>query len=224
MARRLIDLSIALAALVILSPLFALAAIGIRLSSCGPVLFRAKRVGLNGKLFRMYKFRTMHLSQEPLTSRITASDDHRVFAFGAWLRRMKIDELPQLLNVLKGEMSIVGPRPEDPEIVEKFYAPAHFETLRILPGLASPGSLYNYTHGEQRIESDDPERCYVELLLPVKLALDIAYVREASLLYDLKIMLRTVRTIAAITIGTKRFPDPPELEKATRLMYPLRHQ
>ena len=224
MARRLIDVALALLALTALSPLFVLAAVGIPLSSSGPVFFRAKRVGRNGRIFSMYKFRTMHITQESFASAITSRRDRRVFAFGGWLRRFKIDELPQLVNILKGDMSIIGPRPEDPHIVDKFYAAAHLETLLVLPGLASPGSLYNYTHGERHVEAEDPERCYVQRVLPMKLALDIAYVREASFVYDVKIILRTIRTIACIAMGTRVFSDPPEMQKATGLIYPTRRQ
>jgi lipopolysaccharide/colanic/teichoic acid biosynthesis glycosyltransferase len=169
----------------------------------------------------MYKFRTMRVGQAA-RSAITARDDRRVFPFGSWLRRLKIDELPQLINVLKGEMSVVGPRPEDPEIVRKYYAPAHLETLRVAPGLASPGSIYNYTHGERLLGGEDAERLYAERLLPVKLALDTIYVREASPLYDLSIIVRTALAIATVAAGKKEFADPPEMWKAKELIAPAR--
>lgn len=220
MVKRLIDVVVASAALLVLSPLFLLAAVGIRLSSPGPVLFRAKRVGRNGTVFEMYKFRTMTAGRAPLASTITAKHDPRVFPFGVWLRRCKIDELPQLFNILKADMAVVGPRPEDPTIVDTYYAPVHIETLSVLPGLASPGSLYNFTHGEHRLAAEDPERCYVERLLPTKLALDTVYVREASLLYDLTIVVRTLWTIACIAVGRTTFPDPPEMRKAAGLIAP----
>ena len=217
MVRRLIDLILSSVALILLSPLFAVAAVGILLSSPGPILYLAKRVGLNGKVFTMYKFRTMRVDQSSFPSCITAKDDPRVFAFGSWLRRLKIDELPQLLNILKGEMSIVGPRPEDPKIVGNHYAPEHFQTLSMLPGLASPGSIYDYTHGEQFLGLDDPEGHYAERLLPITLALDTVYVREASLIYDARIMLRTIWAILCTSLGRRHFPDPPEMKKAARL-------
>jgi lipopolysaccharide/colanic/teichoic acid biosynthesis glycosyltransferase len=164
----------------------------------------------------MYKFRTMHVHQDGYASAIAAKNDPRVFVFGQWLRRLKIDELPQLINVLKGEMAIVGPRPEDPRIVDEFYSKEHLETLTVLPGLASPGSIYNYTHGERLLGAENTERQYVEQVMPVKLALDIVYVREASVVYDLKIILRTVRVILAIAFGKRDFADPPEMIKAAR--------
>jgi len=197
--------------------LFLLAAAGIRLSSPGPILYRPKRVGIGGKIFIMYKFRTMHVNRGPAGSCITGQNDSRVFAFGSWLRRLKIDELPQLVNILQREMSIVGPRPEDPKIVDLHYTPDHLETLRVLPGLSSPGSIYYYTHGEKTLDGDDPEGRYVERLLPTKLALDIVYVRKASVLYNLRIILRTIWVILTMSLGKRDFPEPPEMSQARRL-------
>lgn len=219
MARRLFDIILSLTALIVLSPVFGIAALGIWLSSPGPIFYRARRVGGNQKIFTMYKFRTMHHDQRLSKSVITAKNDPRIFTLGVWLRRLKIDELPQLINILKGEMSIVGPRAEDPQIVDKYYTQEHLETLRVLPGLASPGSIYNYTHGEQLIDKNDPEICYLKKILPIKLALDIVYVRELSFLYDLKIIFRTIWTILLISFGKNSFPDPPEMKKARKLIY-----
>jgi lipopolysaccharide/colanic/teichoic acid biosynthesis glycosyltransferase len=167
----------------------------------------------------MYKFRTMHVAASGVSA-ITAQHDTRVFAFGRLLRRLKLDELPQLFNVLRGDMAIVGPRPEDLRIVEAYYAPAHLETLTVRPGLASPGSIYNYTHGERIIGNEDPERDYIERLLPVKLALDRVYVRNASLGYDIRIIGRTLCTIFAISAGRKEFAPPPEMGTAQALIKP----
>jgi hypothetical protein len=153
---------------------------------------------------------------------VTAETDPRVFPFGALLRRLKIDELPQLLNVLRGEMSIVGPRPEDPELVTRHYAPVHWETLAVRPGLASPGSIYNATHGARWLEGPDPERRYLEALLPLKLALDLVYVRRASLRYDLAIIGRTLGLLAGQLAGRTTFPDPPELAEALALAVPVK--
>jgi lipopolysaccharide/colanic/teichoic acid biosynthesis glycosyltransferase len=162
----------------------------------------------------MYKFRTMHSARSAFDSPITAAQDPRIFSFGAMLRSTKIDELPQLFNVLKGEMSIVGPRAEDPKIVRRHYRGYHWETLQVPPGLASPGSLYNYTHGERLLGLDNPEKDYVDRLLHTKLALDAVYVRQASFAYDLLIILRTLRTIAVIALGKRCFSDPPEMSQA----------
>jgi lipopolysaccharide/colanic/teichoic acid biosynthesis glycosyltransferase len=153
-------------------------------------------------------------------SAITAHGDPRVFPFGAWLRRLKLDELPQLFNVLRGEMAVVGPRPEDPKFVADCYTPRMRETLKVTPGLASPGSLYSTTHGEAWLSAEQPERDYVEKLLPLKLALDLVYVRRASLAYDLAVLGRTARVLAARALGQRRFPTPPEMDEARRLLVP----
>lgn len=222
MASRLINSLAAAAALIAFSPLLVCAAVGIKLRSRGPVFYCARRIGMNNRVFTMYKFRTMHVlaptDRRGAPSAITSHDDPRVFDFGVWLRRLKIDELPQLINILKGDMSFVGPRPEDPRIVAEHYAPEHYETLRVRPGLASPGSIYSYTHGEKLLGRDDPETDYVARLMPIKLALDIVYVRETSLSYDARIVARTLLTIALIALGRREFPNPPEMPKAQRLI------
>jgi lipopolysaccharide/colanic/teichoic acid biosynthesis glycosyltransferase len=218
MAKRLLDIVLAGVGLALAAPVLALAALGIRLSSPGPVFYRARRAGRAGTCFTMYKLRTMHQRQPGQASRITGRDDPRVFPLGALLRRTKIDELPQLFNVLRGDMSIVGPRPEDPAIVARHYTPLLRETLAVRPGLASPGSLYHYTHGDALLGGGDPETAYVERLLPLKVTLDVVYVRNASLQMDVRIIGRTLGTIAACIGGRSRFRDPPEAPAARALM------
>src|SRR6266853_1472529 len=129
MSRRLVDVAVAGLGLLLMIPVLAAVALAIRLSDGGPVIFRACRAGRDGRPFTMLKFRTMRVSGGPRGSLITASDDRRVFRVGGWLRRCKLDELPQLVNILRGEMSIVGPRPEDPAIVTRSYRPDHLRTL-----------------------------------------------------------------------------------------------
>ena len=216
--RRLVDALLAGLALVVTAPLLALAAVGIRRASPGPVLYRAERVGRGGRPFIMYKLRTMHTRRRSDASRITGAQDPRVFPLGAWLRALKLDELPQLINVVKGEMAIVGPRPEDPAIVARHYTALGRETLTVRPGLASPGSIYSSTHGDALLHGNDPEAAYVQRLLPVKLALDAFYVRHASLAYDVRIVGRTLWVIGATLAGRRRFADPPELPEARRLL------
>jgi lipopolysaccharide/colanic/teichoic acid biosynthesis glycosyltransferase len=216
-AKRVLDVILAGVALVAAAPVLAVAAVGIRLAGPGPILYRAQRVGLHTRVFTMYKLRTMRVGQAN-ASAITAKNDPRVFPFGALLRRTKIDELPQLYNVLRGDMAIVGPRPEDPRMVERFYAPLHHETLRVLPGLTSPGSIYAYTHGEAELDASDSEGCYAERLLPLKLAMDIVYVRRASVAYDLALIVRTAWMLGTALLGRGEFPLPPELEDARRIM------
>jgi len=216
-AKRVLDVILAGVALVAVAPVLAVAAVGIRLAGPGPIFYHAQRVGLHNRVFTMYKLRTMRMGQTN-PSAITAKDDPRVFPFGGLLRRTKIDELPQLYNILRGDMAIVGPRPEDPRMVEQFYAPRHHETLRVLPGLTSPGSLYAYTHGEALLDASDSEGCYAERLLPLKLAMDTVYVRRASLAYDLALIVRTAWMLGTALLGRGQFPPPPELEDARRVM------
>jgi lipopolysaccharide/colanic/teichoic acid biosynthesis glycosyltransferase len=216
-AKRALDVVLAGVALLLVAPVLVVAAVGIRLAGPGPVLYRAQRLGWDARPFTMYKLRTMRAEQAS-ASVITARDDPRVFPFGALLRRTKIDELPQLFNILRGDMSIVGPRPEDPRMVELFYAPLHHETFRVLPGLTCPGSIYAYTHGEAELDAVDPERCYAQRLLPIKLALDLVYVRQATLRYDLALIARTVWVLGVAWLGRREFPLPPELPEARRIM------
>lgn len=213
--KRLLDVCLALSGTILLSPVLGLAAIGIKVSSRGPVLYRAVRVGIDGRPFTMYKLRTMR--PHGVGPVITSCDDPRVFFLGRWLRRLKIDELPQLVNVLKGDMSVVGPRPEDPEIVQRYYGPAQLETLTVLPGLASPGSIYGSTHGEPLLLGVDSERLYVEQVLPLKLALELVYVRRASLSYDLLIVARTFAVLFGLIVGRRDFGRPPEIRQVMEL-------
>jgi lipopolysaccharide/colanic/teichoic acid biosynthesis glycosyltransferase len=219
--KRLVDVLLSALGLLVAIPVFGVAAIGIRASSRGPIFYRTRRAGLGGVSFTMYKLRTMHVDHGSFDSRITAKDDPRVFRFGAWLRLTKIDELPQLVNVLRGEMSIVGPRPEHPEIVRELYAPVHLETLRIRPGLSSPGTLYDYLHGEELVGHDRPEAGYAERLLPIKLALDLVYMREMCLRRDLAIIGRTLGMILARLCGRLTISEPPEMTAAQRLLEEL---
>jgi lipopolysaccharide/colanic/teichoic acid biosynthesis glycosyltransferase len=217
MVKRIFDVVVSVLALVLLSPVFLLAAIGILLSSPGPVFFGSRRIGKNGKPFIMRKFRTMRVS-DPESSPITVPQDARVFPWGSFLRRLKIDELPQFYDVLRGTMSLVGPRPEDPRIVRDYYHPADWETLEVLPGLTSPASLYDYTHGDSILAQGDPDQVYREQLLPERLALEKVYVRQANLLYDLSIMFRTAVVILLIALGKRRFSEPKEMARARMIL------
>jgi lipopolysaccharide/colanic/teichoic acid biosynthesis glycosyltransferase len=219
--KRLFDVALTALALVASIPILIVAALGIRLSSPGPVLYRATRAGRRGRLFVMYKLRTMETRPGLLAdSVITAARDPRVFPFGALLRRAKVDELPQLFNILRGDMAVVGPRPEDPKVVAQHYTPEQWETLDVAPGLTSPGALYSTTHGETWLSERDAERDYFEHLLPLKLALDRVYVHHRSLSYDLGVIVRTLLVVASRAFGRRRFPDPPEMNEARRLLVP----
>jgi lipopolysaccharide/colanic/teichoic acid biosynthesis glycosyltransferase len=208
--QRVLDILLPTLALAVLSPVMVAAAVAIRLCSPGPIFYKALRVGKDGRLFTMYKFRTMHAHDTAYSSRITALNDPRVFPLGALLRRTKVDELPQFFNILKGDMAIVGPRPEDPEIVSRYYRPEHYETLARRPGLSSPGTLFYYTQAEHLLEAASSEEYYARHILPAKLALDKVYVRQASLVYDLWIMVRTVWVILALAVGKRVRSDVPE--------------
>lgn len=217
MVKRLFDVLFATLAILLLAPVFLAAAVAIRITSPGPVLYQARRTGRGGADFVMYKFRTMHVVQQS-HSVITGTHDARIFPVGRILRATKIDELPQLFNVLTGQMSIVGPRPEDPAIVAKYYGPLGHETLTVRPGLASYGSLYNYTHGQSLLDDSDPEESYVRQLLPIKLALEVVYVRKMSFAIDLQIVARTLITILRIASGQKTFQEPDEIHAARQLL------
>jgi lipopolysaccharide/colanic/teichoic acid biosynthesis glycosyltransferase len=217
-AKRILDVALAGAALVVVAPLLALLAIGIRLSAPGPVLYRAQRVGLDAKPFTMFKLRTMRIGDRSASGVITANGDPRIFPLGRLMRRLKFDELPQLFNILRGEMSIVGPRPEDPAMVQRFYAPFHYKSFAVLPGLTSPGSIYAYTHGEARLDPKDPEGSYGAQLLPIKMALDLVYVRHAWIGYDVALISRTAWMLASALLGRRTFPLPREFPDALRLM------
>jgi lipopolysaccharide/colanic/teichoic acid biosynthesis glycosyltransferase len=190
---------VALVALVVLSPLLVVVAAVIALSSRGPALYRSPRVGRDGVVFTMLKFRTMRVGDAAVGGRITAAGDSRVSRLGGWLRRCKIDELPQLVNVARGEMALVGPRPEDPTIVADHYGPLMLETLAVVPGLSSPGTLAYYEM-ERELPGDRAaaERAYLSELLPLKIARDLAYVHARSWRYDAQVVVRTIAAIIGV--------------------------
>ena len=179
-------------ALLVASPLLLAIAIGVWISDRGPVFYRADRAGLGGERFRMYKFRTMRIVPGP---RIAAAGDPRIFTFGRFLRRLKLDELPQLINIVRGEMAFVGPRPEDPWIVEHKYTQADRDTLNVLPGLTSPGTLYYVMHAELTLNPHAPEASYTGPMRR-KLALDRDYIGKASAAGDLRLIFKTIRVLA----------------------------
>ena len=202
---------IALFLLLCLSPLLLLISLGIVLTDFGPILYLSKRAGKNGEPFTLCKFRTMRQTQND-SAKITKLHDERIFPFGKILRNLKFDELPQLFNIVKGEMSLVGPRPEDLSIVHHFYDNRMKKTLSVLPGLASPGSLFNYTHLESQLNSKNFEEYYLENTLQTKLEIDLVYVQHRSLAYDINIIFRTIKVIILKVMGKKNFSLPPECE------------
>ena len=202
-----VDRFLALIAIICLSPVLLIAALGILVSSRGPIIYKPKRMGLGVKPITVYKFRTMRVGSDSKGA-ITGSKDKRVFKWGELLRKTKVDELPQLFNILNGTMSIIGPRPEDVKIVEDYYTEEEKRTLSVLPGLACPGSIYNYTHGEKYLTGDNAEEIYVTKLLHVKLALDLYYLDHWNLFYDAALVFRTMYVILLITAGkeVKEYP------------------
>lgn len=191
--------------LAVTAPVSFAIAIGIWLSDSGPVFYLADRVGLHGSIFRIWKFRTMR-SGSNSGSRIAAPNDPRAFPFGALLRKLKLDELPQLLNITRGEMAFVGPRPEDPWFVEHAYSEADRQTLDVLPGLTSPGTLYYLAHAEQFLSAGDTEVSYVSGPLKRKLELDRAYVSKASASLDARLIFETICVLACVALGRRDFP------------------
>lgn len=175
---RVLDIYLAAGLLLLVSPLLVASAVIIKLTSPGPVFYRANRVGLHGEIFTMFKLRSMHVNNKG--SMITASSDPRIFGFGKVLRLSKLDEFPQLFNIIIGDMSVVGTRPEDPQIVASQYTAGMRKTLEARPGLTSPGSLYYYTEQEDEMIGDDHERIYVERVMPIKLKIDELFLQDLT--------------------------------------------
>jgi lipopolysaccharide/colanic/teichoic acid biosynthesis glycosyltransferase len=194
MAKRIFDLVFAVIGLLFCLPLFAAIWLAIKLADPGSVLFRQLRVGQNGALFQIIKFRTMRANAEKTGLSITISGDQRVTKIGRVLRKTKLDELPQLWNVLRGEMSFVGPRPELPQFVA-LYTPEQRAVLALKPGITDEASLI-YRHEEQLLAAaSDPGQFYIQHCIPRKIALNLAYARQASLRRDLVIILRTAMAV-----------------------------
>ena len=193
MAKRTLDLILSLVGLALLWPLLASLALWVKLDSPGPVLYRGKRVGKDGEPFHMYKFRTMAEGAERRGPAVTYRDDPRITRAGRFLRRTKLDELPQLLNVVKGEMSLVGPRPEDPTYVA-FYDEKQRQVLSVKPGITGPTQL-EYRDEASMLDGDSVDADYVTRIMPEKLKLDLQYVSTRSLIMDLGILWRTGMTL-----------------------------
>jgi lipopolysaccharide/colanic/teichoic acid biosynthesis glycosyltransferase len=205
-AKRAFDAVVAALALAVLSPLFALVAVAVKLDSRGPVFFRQERVGRGGRPFRMLKFRTMVADRARLGPNVSADRDPRVTRVGALLRRSFVDEAPQLINVLKGDMSLVGPRPETPEYA-LLLTPEERLVLSVRPGMAGPSTLA-YSRDEPAIlaRQEDPDRYYREHLLHLRVAADLAYLERPGLSEDVRILARTVLfVLAGLGVKLPRF-------------------
>lgn len=190
MIKRAFDIMVSSIGLAIISPLFLFIALAIKLDSPGPVYFRQARVGLYGRTFKILKFRTMAVNADKYGP-ITMLSDTRITSVGFWLRRFKLDEFPTLFNVLNGDMSIVGPRPELPLYVEQ-YTRQQKRALSVRPGITDPGTLRFDDEARMLNESDNYERAYLEQILPEKLRLNLEYIDNRSFLYDLRIIFVTL--------------------------------
>ncbi|MET0334218.1 MAG: sugar transferase [Rhizobacter sp.] len=193
MAKRLFDIVLSAAGLLLLSPLLLAIAVWVKLDSPGPVFFRQERIGRHGVPFRIHKFRTMlHGGQG---AQITVGADRRITRAGAFLRRTKLDELPQLIDVLQGAMSLVGPRPEVPRYVAMYPVELRNKVLSVRPGITDVASLEYRNESECLAQAADPEHEYVHVVMPAKLALAARYVDQASLAFDLRLILRTFKLV-----------------------------
>ena len=195
MAKRLFDLLGAAIALLLLAPLLLGVALAIRLDSPGPVFFRQQRVGRGGVLFSIHKFRTMRAGAPALGPAVTVGDDARITRIGHLLRHYRIDELPQFIDVLLGRMSLVGPRPEVPKFVAHYPAALRAQVLAVRPGITDPAALAHIDEATLLAAAADPEREYIEHILPRKLALQAEYAAQATLWSDLVVLGRTLRVL-----------------------------
>jgi len=191
MMKRLFDVLASSVALVFLSPILVVIALAIKLESKGPVLFRQARVGKNRRLFTMYKFRKFPITYDGCGPGVTLIDDYRLTRVGRLLERLKFDELPQFVNVLKGDMSLVGPRPETPNFVEH-YSESDYRVLEVQPGIFGINQLLFRREAELYPEGVDPEEFYVSEIMPKKLANDIEYIQRITFASDLMLLLKCV--------------------------------
>ncbi len=196
-AKRLFDLLLTLPGLLLLLPLMAVIALWVRLDSPGPVLFRQQRVGRGGVSFALLKFRSMRVDAETLGPKVTVGADPRITRSGQFLRKSKLDELPQLFNVVMGQMSLVGPRPEVPEYVAHYPAEIRDKVLSVPPGITDLASIEFRNENAMLEGVDDPVATYLNEIMPIKLGYYVSYVEQRSLWFDLQIIFRTFWAIVS---------------------------
>ena len=189
--KRMMDIVVSGCALAVLWPVLLLIAIAIKIDDPGPVFYRQVRVGRGGKTFRIYKFRTMVVDADKKGLAITVGRDNRITRMGAFLRKTKLDELAQLINVFTGEMSFVGPRPEVPKYVD-MYTPYQRQVLLVRPGITDYASIAYRNENDLLAGADDPEKMYIEKIMPDKIELNMKYLREISPLADIRLILSTI--------------------------------
>ena len=192
--KRGFDIIFSLLGLIVLLPAFLVIATAIKLDSNGPVFFRQVRVGKNGKEFKILKFRTMVVDAEKKGLQITVDKDSRITKVGRFLRKYKLDEFPQLINVLVGDMSFVGPRPEVPKYVA-LYNDEQKIVLKVKPGITDIASIEYKDENTLLNQNDNPEKTYIEEIMPAKLKLNIDYIKSISIIYDIKLILKTMFVI-----------------------------
>lgn len=189
--KRIFDFLVSIIGLFLLIPIIGLVAILIKLEDGGPVFYKQKRVGYKGKEFYIWKFRTMVVNADKLGKPITIGQDPRITKIGYWLRKFRIDEIPQLINVLKGEMSLVGPRPEVPKYVD-FYSNDMKKILDYTPGMTDPTSLSYLDEALILANSKDPEKKYIQEILPIKIKRSLEYLENSDFYSDLEVIIRTI--------------------------------
>lgn len=205
MAKRAYDVILSGLGLLLVWPLLLFLGLNIRIFDGSPVLFRQTRVGRRGRLFQILKFRTMRTNTERLGASVTQAGDPRVTSVGRWLRKSKLDELPQLWNVFKGEMSLVGPRPEVPQYVARYNAEQQ-RVLELKPGITDLATLLYRNEEELLRGKTDVERAYLEEIMPRKIQLNLAYAAGASLREDTKVILRTLVPKLRLKIYAEEVP------------------
>lgn len=192
--KRLFDILASGVGLICLSPLFAVLAVWIKCDSRGPVFYRQVRVGKGNRDFRLFKFRSMRPDSDKLGLITVGGHDPRVTRSGYYIRKYKLDEFPQLINVFKGDMSLVGPRPEVRKYVD-MYTPEQMRVLSVRPGITSLASIRYRNENEILAKADDPDRCYIEKIMPDKLAIDLEYVDKANVITDIKTIFNTFKAV-----------------------------
>lgn len=194
MLKRHFDIGFSVITLIILIPLFLLIAIAIKINSRGGAFYKQARVGKNGDEFKLFKFRTMYVDSDRAGLLTIGSKDYRITSVGYWLRKYKLDELPQLLNVLKGDMSFVGPRPEVRKYVN-MYTPAQLRVLSVKPGVTDWASIKYFDENDILAGSEDPEAMYISVIVPSKISKNLEYIDNQGILMDVKIILSTIKRI-----------------------------
>jgi len=219
MIKRLFDIVFAICILSVTWPLILIGALAVKLTSPGPAFYRAKRAGLGGRPFDMLKLRTMRIGTDTPDRKITAEQDDRITPAGRVLRKFKIDELPQFWNVLRGEMSVVGPRPEDWDIVQQHYTPEQRRTLEVRPGIASPTDVRWYpdlTYHDPPPPGVSIQEWYLKRHMPAQLAESLRYVEKRSFLLDVKVIADTAFCVLVRSWLWLPEKHPPSLEPAER--------